>query len=250
MPTNPLTPAGAQMPAVAQMPASVQTPLGGQPLAGVQMPEGGQASGSVPVAGNAATLGAPLDAPRDPKVWAAAKKFEAMAIGQMLAPMFDTVDLSKSKFGGGQGESAWKPMMVDAIGKQIEAHGGFGLAQPVYAAMLRAQENHAQGGGAQAASAQAGGAQAGGEPARTTHAGHPQAASPYIASPRAGISQAGIARAGTVQAGTVPAGTVQAGGARPGGVPVGRAQAAAAVGQPAPRTHQSGNSVEPSGKPQ
>ena len=90
------------------------------------------------------------DAPLDPKIWQAAQSFEAMAIGQMLAPMFDTVDLSKSKFGGSQGEAAWKPMMIDAIGKQMEAHGGFGLAQPIYAAMLRAQEGRAQQGPAQA----------------------------------------------------------------------------------------------------
>lgn len=91
---------------------------------------------------------ADADAPVDPKIWQAAQNFEAMAIGQLLAPMFDTVDLSKSKFGGGQGEAAWKPMLVDAIGKQIEAHGGFGLAQPIYAAMLRAQEGRVQAGGA------------------------------------------------------------------------------------------------------
>jgi flagellar protein FlgJ len=101
------------------------------------------------------------DAPLDPKIWQAAQKFEAMAIGQMLAPMFDTVDLSKTKFGGGQGESAFKPMMIDAIGKQMAAHGGFGLAQPIYAAMLRAQEGHAQQGPAQAGQAQAAPARAG-----------------------------------------------------------------------------------------
>jgi flagellar protein FlgJ len=115
------------------------------------------------------------DAPLDPKIWQAAQNFEAMAIGQMLAPMFDTVDLSKTKFGGGQGEAAFKPMMIDAIGKQMAAHGGFGLAQPcdaigkqmaahggfglaqpIYAAMLRAQEGHAQQGPAQAGQAQPG----------------------------------------------------------------------------------------------
>jgi flagellar protein FlgJ len=96
------------------------------------------------------------DAPLDPKIWQAAQNFEAMAIGQMLAPMFDTVDLSKSKFGGGQGEAAFKPMMIDAIGKQMAAHGGFGLAQPIYAAMLRAQEGRAQQGPAQAGRAQPG----------------------------------------------------------------------------------------------
>jgi len=90
--------------------------------------------------------GAPPDPSVDPKIWQAAKQFEAMAIGQMLAPMFDTVDVAHSLFGGGEAEAAWRPMLVDAIGQQIEARGGFGLAQPVYAAMLRAQEGGAQAG--------------------------------------------------------------------------------------------------------
>jgi peptidoglycan hydrolase FlgJ len=100
-------------------------------------------------------------ASRDPKVWQAAQKFEAMAIGQLLGPMFDTVDVAHSKFGGGEAEAAWRPMLVDSIGKQIEAHGGFGLAQPIYAAMLRAQEGGAQARAVQAATVHAGAAQAG-----------------------------------------------------------------------------------------
>jgi Rod binding domain-containing protein len=65
-----------------------------------------------------------------------------MAIGQMLQPMFDTVDTSKGLFGGGPGEAAWKPMLVQEFAKQIEAHGGLGLARPIYDAMLRMQENN------------------------------------------------------------------------------------------------------------
>ena len=63
-----------------------------------------------------------------------------MAIGQLLQPMFDTVDTAHGAFGGGDGEAAWRPMLVDAIGKQMAAHGGLGLAAPVFNAMLRAQE--------------------------------------------------------------------------------------------------------------
>jgi peptidoglycan hydrolase FlgJ len=74
------------------------------------------------------------------KIWQAAKDFEAMALGQFLAPMFDTVDTSHGAFGGGDAESAWQPMLVDAIGKQMAAHGGLGLAVPVFNAMLHAQE--------------------------------------------------------------------------------------------------------------
>jgi peptidoglycan hydrolase FlgJ len=120
------------------------------------------------------------DAQLDPKVWQAAQKFEAMAIGQMLAPMFDTVDLSKSKFGGGQGEAAWKPMMIDAIGKQMEQQGGFGLAQPIYAAMLRAQEGRAQQTPAQAGRTQPGHTQTGEASAQPSqlHATHPPGKTP------------------------------------------------------------------------
>lgn len=79
--------------------------------------------------------------PPDPaKVMKSAKDFESMAIGQLLQPMFDTVDSSHGKFGGGSGEEAWKPLMVQEFAKQIEAHGGLGLAKPVYDAMLRMQE--------------------------------------------------------------------------------------------------------------
>ncbi len=69
-----------------------------------------------------------------------AHDFEAMAIGQLLAPMFDTVNTAQGPFGGGSAETAWKPLLVDAIGKKIAASGGLGLAGSVYQALLRAQE--------------------------------------------------------------------------------------------------------------
>ncbi|HEX3573391.1 MAG TPA: rod-binding protein [Rhodopila sp.] len=69
-----------------------------------------------------------------------AHDFEAMAIGQLLQPMFDTVDTAHDPFGGGPGEEAWKPMMVQEFARQIANHGGLGLAKPVYDAMLRMQE--------------------------------------------------------------------------------------------------------------
>jgi Rod binding domain-containing protein len=73
------------------------------------------------------------------KIAKSAHDFEAMAIGQLLQPMFDTVDTAHGKFGGGPGEEAWKPLLVQEFAKQIEAHGGLGLAKPVYDAMLRMQ---------------------------------------------------------------------------------------------------------------
>ena len=69
-----------------------------------------------------------------------AHDFEAMAIGQLLQPMFDTVDSAKGLFGGGAAEETWKPMLVQEFAKQITNHGGLGLAKPIYDAMLRMQE--------------------------------------------------------------------------------------------------------------
>ncbi len=70
----------------------------------------------------------------------AAREFEAMTLGQLLQPMFDTVDVANTPFGGGAGEEAFKPMMVNEMAKAISAHGGLGLAAPILAQMLRTQE--------------------------------------------------------------------------------------------------------------
>ena len=79
--------------------------------------------------------------PADPaKLRKAAEDFEAMAIGQLLQPMFETLDTSGGLFGGGAGEQTWRPMLVREMAKKIAAGGGFGLAVPVFNAMLRAQE--------------------------------------------------------------------------------------------------------------
>lgn len=74
------------------------------------------------------------------RIAATAQQFEAMALGQLLAPMFDTVDTSRGPFGGGQGEQAWKPMLVAELGKHLASHGGLGLARPIMQQMLRLQE--------------------------------------------------------------------------------------------------------------
>ena len=73
------------------------------------------------------------------KIWQGAHDFEAMAIGQLLQPMFETVDVAHAAFGGGNAEATWRPMMVDAIGKQMAAHGGIGLAASVQREMLKMQ---------------------------------------------------------------------------------------------------------------
>lgn len=74
------------------------------------------------------------------KLMKAAQDFETMAIGALLQPMFDTVQTAGAAFGGGVGEEAWKPMLVQEYAKQLSKHGGLGLAKPVYEAMMRMQE--------------------------------------------------------------------------------------------------------------
>ena len=81
-----------------------------------------------------------LAQPNVAKAWHAAQDFEAVTIGQMLQPMFDTVDSAHGAFGGGEGEASWRPMLVDAMAKQMAAHGGIGLAVPVFHQMLEMQE--------------------------------------------------------------------------------------------------------------
>jgi peptidoglycan hydrolase FlgJ len=70
----------------------------------------------------------------------AARDFEAMALGQLLEPMFNTIDTAHGPFGGGPGEEAFRPMLVNELAKNIAEHGGLGLAPAILAQMLRAQE--------------------------------------------------------------------------------------------------------------
>lgn len=75
----------------------------------------------------------------------AARAFEAMTLGQLLRPMFDTLDQKGGFFGGGAAEETWRPMLVDEMAKSIVRGGGLGLAAPVYREMLRSQEAAAPG---------------------------------------------------------------------------------------------------------
>lgn len=72
----------------------------------------------------------------------AAQAFEANMLGELLKPMFDTVDSAHGLFGGGDGEATWRPMLTEQLAKHIAAHGGLGLAGPVLRQMLQAQEGN------------------------------------------------------------------------------------------------------------
>jgi Rod binding domain-containing protein len=83
---------------------------------------------------------AQLAQPRIAKLWKSAQSFEAMALGELLGPMFDTVDSAHGPFGGGDGEATWRPMLTQEMARRIAAGGGLGLAVPVFHQMLQMQE--------------------------------------------------------------------------------------------------------------
>jgi len=84
--------------------------------------------------------GAPPPRETQAKLHKAAEDFTALALNEMLKPIFDTSDTSEGQFGGGAGERAFRPMMVNEIAKQMARNGGLGIAKPVYQQMLRLQE--------------------------------------------------------------------------------------------------------------
>ncbi len=90
----------------------------------------------IPVAPTAADLAHPAAA----RAWKTAQDFEALVLGQLVAPMFDTVQTSKGLFGGGAAEDAWRPMLSQELGRHMARGGGLGLAVPVFHQMLQAQE--------------------------------------------------------------------------------------------------------------
>lgn len=70
----------------------------------------------------------------------AAVEFEGVTIGELLQPMFDTIDTSEGMFGGGAAESQFRSLQVLEMGKQIANSGGIGIADSVYKQMLKMQE--------------------------------------------------------------------------------------------------------------
>lgn len=73
------------------------------------------------------------------QITAKAEEFEAVFLSQMLQHMFSGIETSET-FGGGQGEDAFKSMMVEEYGEIIAKTGGIGVADHVKAEMIRLQE--------------------------------------------------------------------------------------------------------------
>lgn len=78
-------------------------------------------------------------AARDRSLREAATDFEAVFLGQMLAPMFEGLK-TDGPFGGGNAEEIFRSMMVDEMGTAIARSGGIGIADAVYQKLLALQE--------------------------------------------------------------------------------------------------------------
>ena len=69
----------------------------------------------------------------------AAAKFESQTLSALLQPAFNAAADDKSRFGGGQAEAQWRPMLVDAYAEAWVRRGGIGLTSSVMGEMLRMQ---------------------------------------------------------------------------------------------------------------
>lgn len=85
------------------------------------------------------TLAAPKPQPEPtPEVRKAAKEFEAMLIGQLMQPMFSSLQ-TDGMFGGGSGEEMFRPMLIEQYAQGIGKAGGIGLADSIAREMMRLQ---------------------------------------------------------------------------------------------------------------
>ncbi len=82
-----------------------------------------------------ATDQAKLDKARETAI-----SFEGVTLGELLQPMFDTVDTSDNAFGGGAAEKQFRSLQVLEMGKEIARGGGIGIADSVYRQILAMQE--------------------------------------------------------------------------------------------------------------
>ena len=83
--------------------------------------------------------------PRDPDDAAraaartAAQEFEALFLSQVLDQMFAGI-ATDGRFGGGTAEGVYRDLLNQEYGKVLSRTGGFGVADAVYAEILKMQE--------------------------------------------------------------------------------------------------------------
>ena len=73
------------------------------------------------------------------KMDTASQEFESVFISQMLETAWETVP-TDGAMGGGMGESIFRSMMIQDIGKRMAQQGGIGLAPHIKAELMQIQE--------------------------------------------------------------------------------------------------------------
>ena len=68
-----------------------------------------------------------------------AQEFETFFLSQMVGHMFEGIEVN-STFGGGQGESVYRSLMVQEYGRTLSKAGGVGIADMVGRELMRIQE--------------------------------------------------------------------------------------------------------------
>ena len=84
-----------------------------------------------------------LPAATDRKIEEAAREFESVFLSQMFETVWQTVP-TDGAMGGGMGESIFRSMLVQDIGKQVALQGGIGLAPQIKTELLKIQEGKGQ----------------------------------------------------------------------------------------------------------
>lgn len=84
----------------------------------------------------------------EPRMRAAAQRFEAQALGSLLGFAFG--EPSRGPFSGGAAEGQWRPMLVESYAKGWAARGGVGIAASVLQEMLRIQAQASERGAQEA----------------------------------------------------------------------------------------------------
>lgn len=78
-------------------------------------------------------------APKVPdSVRKAAEDFEASFISALMQPLFEGLS-TNAPFGGGDGEAAFKSLLVDAFARQAARSGGVGLSSRITSELIRMQ---------------------------------------------------------------------------------------------------------------
>ena len=69
---------------------------------------------------------------------AVAEEFESLVLSLLLSPMFNSLE-TDGLGGGGTGERAFRPLIVEEYAKGVSQAGGIGVADAVMRELLRAQ---------------------------------------------------------------------------------------------------------------